>query len=195
MALLDQVVSKNHNIGMYNLYISAKIFRFGWRHPDRFMFHEVAREKGKGVPSCLFQNKETSKISHAKEQWTLKVATLKGNLSTSGIVEFSLHDNKPVYFMSNVCEIVKWNKMTRKVWSKEKNRMIEMPFFRLNLIHDYNIGMNTIYLADQKTNTYRWDIFMRKRKWWWSIMMWCLHMLLSHSYILYKNYMKMHDIT
>ena len=34
--------------------------------------------------------------------------------------------------------------MTRKVWSKEKNRMFEMPFFRLNLIHDYNIGMNAI---------------------------------------------------
>ena len=42
VALLDQVVSKNHNIGIDNLYISAKFVRFGWRHPDRFMFHGVA---------------------------------------------------------------------------------------------------------------------------------------------------------
>ena len=138
--------------------------------------------------------KETSKISHAKAQWTLKVATLKGNLSTSGIVEFSLHDNKPFYFMSNSCEIFKWNKMTRKEWSKLKNRMVEMPFFRFNLIHDYNIGMNAIYLADQIRNTYRWDIFMRKRKWWWSIMMWCLQMLLDNLYVFYKKYMKMNDL-
>ena len=51
MALLDQVLIKNHTIGMDNIYISAKIVRFGWRHTDHFMFHGVAREKGKGVPS------------------------------------------------------------------------------------------------------------------------------------------------
>ena len=79
MALIDQVVSKTHTIGMDNIYISAVFFRFGWRHPDRFMFHGVAREKGKGVPSFLFQKKDTSKIAHAKARWTLKVATLKGD--------------------------------------------------------------------------------------------------------------------
>ena len=42
MALLDQVVRKNHIIGMDNIYISAKCVRFGWRHTDRFMFHGVA---------------------------------------------------------------------------------------------------------------------------------------------------------
>ena len=97
--------------------------------------------------------------------------------------------------MSNACEVVKWNKMTRKVWSKEKNRMAKMPFFRLNLISNYNIGMNAIDLVDQIRNTYRWGLFMRKRKWWWSIMMWCLQMLLANSYILYKKYTKMHDIS
>ena len=57
MALLYQVVSKNHTIGMENLYISAKFVIFGWRNPDRFMFHGVARDKGMGVPSCLFKKK------------------------------------------------------------------------------------------------------------------------------------------
>ena len=66
-----------------------------------------------------------------------------------------------------------------------------MPFFRLNLINDYNILMNAIYLAEQIINTYRWDLFMRKRKWWWSIMMWCLQMLL---YLLYKKYIKMRSL-
>ena len=67
------------------------------------------------------------------------------NTRYCGIVPY---DSKPFYFMSNACEVVKRNKMTRKVWSKEKNWMVEMPFFRLNLIHDYNIGMNAIYLVD-----------------------------------------------
>ena len=104
-----------------NLYISAKFVRFGWQHSDRCMFHGVAREKGKGVPSCLFQKKETSKIAHAKAQWTLKVDTLKGDPSIPGIVALSLYYSKPLYFMSNACGVVKWNRMTCKVWSNEKN--------------------------------------------------------------------------
>ena len=100
------------------------------------MFRVVAREKGEGVPSCLFQNKEASKIAHAKARWNLKVATLKGDPSIPGIVALSLYDSKPFYFMSNACEVFKWNKMTCKVWSKESNRMVEIPFFCLNLIHD-----------------------------------------------------------
>ena len=35
---------------------------------------------------------------------------------------------------------------------------------------------------------------MQKIKWWWSIMMWCLQMLIADYYILYKKYMKMHDL-
>ena len=54
--------------------------------------------------------------------------------------------------------------------------------------------MNAIDLAEKVRNTYLWDLLMRKRKWWWSIMMWCLQMLLANSYILYKRYTKMHDL-
>ena len=120
MALLDQFESKNHTIGTENLYISVKFVRFGWQHQDRFIFRGVAREKGKGVPSCIFQKKETSKIAHAKARWTLKVDTLKGDPSIPGIVAFSLYGSNPFYFMSNACEVFKCKKMTRKVWSKGK---------------------------------------------------------------------------
>ena len=112
-----------------------------------FYVHGVTQEKVKGVPSCLFQKKDTSKIAHAKGRWTLKVTTLKGDPSIPGIVALSLDDSKPFYFMSNACEVFKWNKMTRKVWSKEKNSMVEMTFFSLNLIRDYNIGMHAIDLT------------------------------------------------
>ena len=147
------------------------------------MFHGAAQEKGKGVPSCIFQKKESSKIAHAKSRWTFKFTTLKGDPSIPVIVALSLYDGKPFYVMSNACDVVKRNKMTRKMWSKESNRMVEIPFFRLNLIHYYNIGMNAIYLADQVRNTYHCDLFMRKRKWWCSIMKWCLQMQLVNLYI------------
>ena len=97
---------------MENLYISANFVIFGWRHSDRFIFHGVSREKVKGLTSCLFKNKKTSKIAHGKARLTLKVDTLKGDPPIPGIVALSLYDSKPFYFMSNACEVVKWNTMT-----------------------------------------------------------------------------------
>ena len=74
--------------------------------------------------------------------------------------------------------------MNRQVCHRDLHKMVEMPFFRLNLIHDYNNGMNDVDLADQVRNVYRWDIFMRKRKWWWLIIMWCLQILQANTYLL-----------
>ena len=48
-------------------------------------------------------------------------------------------------------------------------------------------------MADQLRGVYRWDTNMRKRKWWWSILFWCMQMLQTNAYIAYCKYMKMHD--
>ena len=53
--------------------------------------------------------------------------------------------------------------------------------------------MNSVDRADQLRGVYRWDLFMRKRKWWWSIMFWCMQMLQTNAYVCYCKYMKMHD--
>ena len=76
---------------------------------------ELHERRARVYHRVSFKKKETSKIAHAKAWWTLKVATLKGDPSIPGIVALSLYDSKPFYFMSNACEVVKWNKITRKV--------------------------------------------------------------------------------
>ena len=134
--------------------------------------------------SCTREGQGCTIVSLSKEK-DIKDSSRKSTVDPQGCYSerrffntrycvLSLYDSKLFYFMSNACEVVKWNKMTRKVWSKEKNRMVKMPFLRLNMIHDYKIVMNVIDLSDQIRNTYRWDLFMRKRKWWWSISIWCL---------------------
>ena len=141
-------------------------------HPKCFMLHGAVRDQGRGVPGCLYQKKETTKLAVAKAKWTLKVSTLKGDGAIPGIVAISLYDSKPFYFMYNACEEVKWKQMTRQVWHIDLQKMVEMPFFRLNSIHDYNHVMNGVDLAYQVCNVYQYDLFMWKRRWWWSIMMW-----------------------
>ena len=84
--------------------------------------------------------------------------------------------------------------MNRQVWHRELKKMVDMPFFRLNLIHDYNHGMNYVDLANQVRNVHQWDIFIRRSKWWWSIMMWCLKMIHTNAYVLYRKYMTIHNL-
>jgi len=47
--------------------------------------------------------------------------------------------------------------------------------------------MNNVDQADQLRGSYRFDRWMRKRKWWWSMWMWGVQVLLVNSYILYKT--------
>jgi hypothetical protein len=47
--------------------------------------------------------------------------------------------------------------------------------------------MNNVDIADQLHGTYRLDHWMRKCKWWWSIWMWGLQVLLVNAYILYRS--------
>jgi hypothetical protein len=63
-----------------------------------------------------------------------------------------------------------------------------MAFLRPEVLTDlYNNGMNNMDIADQLRGTYRFDCWMRKRKWWWSIWMWGVQVLLVNAYVLYRT--------
>ena len=47
--------------------------------------------------------------------------------------------------------------------------------------------MNGVDLADQLRNYYTPDHWMRKRKWWWSIFIWCVGVVQTNAYLLYKS--------
>ena len=73
-------------------------------HTNRFMLHGVVRDKGRGVPGCLYQKKETTNLAFTQAKWTLKVSKLKGYEALPRIVALYLYKRKPFYFMSNACE-------------------------------------------------------------------------------------------
>ena len=76
---------------------------------------------------------------------------------------------------------------SKKVYNKDAGVNIMLQFLRPVVTDDYNYGMNNVDQADQLRGTYRFDRWMRKRKWWWLIWMWGLQVLLVNAYVLYRS--------
>ena len=49
----------------------------------------------------------------------------------------------------------------------------------------YNHNMNNVDIADQIQGVYRYFMWLRKRKWWCTILFWCFEMLLTNAYLAY----------
>ena len=102
-------------------------------------------------------------MSHRR---TLKVEKLVGEPIIKDMVEIILYDVKPFYFMTNAWTEIRWIQKHREVWSSSLQRMIKIPYYRLNVMDIYNHNMNNVDISDQLRVVYRWDHWMIKRKWW-----------------------------
>lgn len=56
-----------------------------------------------------------------------------------------------------MCTTVDWIKMRMDVYSAEEKQIVQMEYLQLNLIEGYNNHMNSVDMADQLRNTYRFN--------------------------------------
>ena len=152
------------------------------------MVFGVTKKSGRGIPACIIQQEETTKDKIEKARGTLKVAMFVGDKKIQGLVALSYYDTKPFYMLTNAAENVEFVTKKRKIFDKSTNTMKDAPFYRLNVINDYNNNMNNVDIADQLRGTYWFDRWMRKTKWWWSMFFWGFQMLLTNLYVTYKIY-------
>ena len=195
MSLFEQLPkdSRNYHCKMDNLFMSARFAKVAKTLTHSMvMIHGVTRVHNRGIPKCIETKKETTKAAIEKVRGTLKVARLVGD-SGCELVAACLYDIKPVYLLSSSCEKVEWVRKTRKLWHKGLQRKVEVPFYRLNLIDDYNFNMNNVDMADQLRLQYKIHNWIRNRKWWWSIFFWILETSLTNCFVCYKKFMIMHN--
>ena len=132
------------------------------------MIHGVTRPS-RGIPSCITQEAVTKKEDLLSTRGTMKASIFVGDSSVPSLVAASLYDTKPVYLISNACNKVGWTKKDRMLWHKDKGKKVSAPFYRLNLIDQYNYGMGNVDQADQLRLQYRSSYWLRNRNWWWSM--------------------------
>ena len=80
----------------------------------------------------------------------------------------------------------------QKVWHPGIERKIKVTFYRPNTIDNYNNNMINVDISDQLITVYRYDRWMCKHKWWWSIVSRDLQMLQNNAYIIYCKNHKIH---
>ena len=119
----------------------------------------------------------------------MKAAVLEGDHKVPNLVAVSYYDQKPVHFLSTICESIKWIQCEKPVFCIETEKVENMKFLHLNINDDYNHVMGCCDIVDQLRNYYSFDHWMRKRKWWWSFFFWASGVLLVNTYISYKTYM------
>ena len=119
---------------------------------------------------------------------TLKAAVLKGDSDCPDLVPCSVYDTKPVNFLSMCTDSIQWVEKKRKVWDKSAKQMVDFHFLRLNINDEYNKEMGDVDISDQLRNSYRFDHWLRKTKWWWSMFFWGMGVELVNSYKMYPTY-------
>ncbi len=90
-----------------------------------------------------------------RSKGAVEAAVLMNDSKCKGLIALSFYDSKPVYFISNACETIQWIKKSRKLYHKDKGEKVNVPFYRLNIVDDYNYGMGNVDKADQLWLQYR----------------------------------------
>eukprot|EP00854_Cymbomonas_tetramitiformis_P030438 gene30438-38045_t len=76
---------------------------------------------------------------------------------------------------------------SREIWDKSAGKKVNIMFERLNVIDNYNYKMNSVDIADQLRDIYRFDgPWMRQRKWWWALWLWAIGVAVVNAYLCYK---------
>jgi hypothetical protein len=184
--MLNQLKKKHCTIGLDNLYISARFVWEAFISKSAEMVHGIACKSGHGLPKYDIQEEIKNAKEAEKVRGTTKAAVLEADPECPNMA-FLVYDTKPVHFLTMAATNLKWVEKCKRVFDKAEQRNVSHKFLHCQVINEYNNGMNGVDVVDQLQGSYWIDRWMKKRKWWWSIWMWGVQLLLVNAYILYKS--------
>ena len=194
MALFDSVEEDHHQCAMDNLYNSATFCRAAYNHENKVLCHGVTRKGGRGIPPSIIQTEVINREAQTRVRGTVKAAVLEGDPGCPGLTATSIYDTKPVHYLSMVSEKLKWIVKERLVYNVDTGKSEILRFLRMCNIDEYNRTMGNVDIADQLRGSYRFDHWLRNRKWWWSILFWAIGVMLTNAYVMYVTVCDEYDI-
>ena len=108
LRMFDQFETKFHNCWFDNLYFSAKFARAAYVHKQKIRISGPTQKSGRGLPSCVLQEEKKTPNEIRAVRGTVKAAVLDGDPDVPNLVAVSYYDQKPVHFLSTICESIHW---------------------------------------------------------------------------------------
>ena len=188
--LVERLPGMWYNLWMDNLFTS---FKFGKMLADRqCLFGGTCQTADwRGLHSKVIQVEQKSAKGKAEKRGTILASyRSEGMPENCEVVCASYYDeqsDKPFHMMLNIVEGVSVIEVRRKCFSTSTLQHFYVTLNRLSLGYLYNQHMNSVDIADQLRMVYRPDgLWLRCRKWWWSLMLWALGQAVTNAYIMYK---------
>ena len=139
--MFDQLEEKYHNCWFNNLYLSAKFARAAYKHTNKVRISGPTQKSGWGLPKCVVQEEVKNVNDIQSVRGTVKAAVLQGDPEVPDLLAVSYYDQKPVHFLSTICQKIKWVQCEKKVFCVESDQVESLKFLRLSINNDYNYGM------------------------------------------------------
>ena len=130
---------------------------------------------------------EKSRKKQLEVRGTTKAEILKGDPKYPGLIATSVYNTKPVHYLSMSSEELKWVVYEKDMYNVDIGTKEPLQFSQMCYINDYNHQLGDVGVDDQLRKNYWFDHWLRKRKWWWSIMFWDIGVILVNAYIVYRR--------
>ena len=170
---------------MDNLFTS---FKFGKMLADRqCLFGGTCQTADwRGMHSAVIQKEEKTVKGKAEARGRIlasyRADGMPENCETLCTSYYDEQSDKPFHMMTNIVEGVQIIELRRRCFSTATQSHFFVTMHRLSLGYLYNQYMNSVDVADQLRMNYRPDgLWMRNRKWWWSIMLWALGQAVTNA--------------
>ena len=187
--LVEQLPGLWYRLWMDNLFTS---FKFGVMLAARnCLFGGTCQTADwRGLHSAVIQKEAKTVKAKAEARGTILASyRSEGITPECEVICTSYYDeqsDKPFHMMSNIVEGVSIIDVRKSCYSTATQSRFWVTLRRLSLGVMYNAYMNSVDVADQLRMTYRPDgLWLRNRKWWWSIMLWALGQAVTNAYVAY----------
>ncbi len=117
-----------------------------------------------------------------RAQGCVKVSVIMGDPQVNGLVVASVFDQKSIYMITNVAKEKGWIEVSKKVWSDQLHKNLDLKFLCFCISYYYNHEMNNNYIVDQLRLQYQMMRFSRNNKWSWVLWLWGYEVCLVNSY-------------
>ncbi len=135
--LFEDFKDFHHSVNMNDLFNSVNFTIAATTCKTKVRTKGVLFKLNCGAPSSMYQDKLSGKAAE-KAQAYVKASVLMGDLWVNGLVVASVFDQKPFYMITNVAKEITWVEKSKKVWSDQLQKNLDMKFLCFCISHNYN---------------------------------------------------------